>query len=130
MSPKLPSLVPRHKHDIEAAEVVTQLGFCDIQPFLPELLEWLQDTNWPVAQVLAPHFSGIGSPLAPYLRPILGGSDGAWKYNLIYSVILPSHSLCESLASDLERLAFEPTEEDEREEANLAAAAALQELDR
>jgi len=127
MPPDLHSLVPRHKHDLEAARAVTRLRFPEIEPIVPALLEWLQDSNWPVAGVLAPHLAAIGEPLAPYIRSVLRGSDGGWKYSLIHSVVRQSYPLCESLAGELQRLAASPTENDELEEVHLAAAEALKE---
>src|SRR5688500_18615540 len=48
------SLVPRNKHDRKRAAAAIAAGYPAVAPVLPEMLEWLQDMNWPVAQDLAP----------------------------------------------------------------------------
>ena len=44
----LRALIPRNKHDLRRARVLVALGYPAVAPVLPELLEWLQDLNWPV----------------------------------------------------------------------------------
>lgn len=82
------TLVPRSKFDIETAERAAATGWPTVEPVLPQLLEWLQDYNWPVARVLAPFVASIGEPLVPHLRPILDdeGQDAIWKYWIITAV--------------------------------------------
>lgn len=73
---------PRDKFDLAA---VAALGGADantLRPLLPELLEWLQDANWPVARPLAellrPHQQAFDRELAAILR----GDDEEWKQTL------------------------------------------------
>nr|WP_020615524.1 DUF5071 domain-containing protein [Paenibacillus daejeonensis] len=43
-------IIPQHKSDFEKVEIIKMLDLKDIKPILPDLLEWLQDANWPIAK--------------------------------------------------------------------------------
>ena len=105
----LKALLPEDKCDIDRAEAIVKLGYPDIEPVLPELLEWMQDLNWPVAHVLLPFLAKIDSPLIPHIRYILGTEDGEWKYSVLYHIVARSVQLKEAFRHDLDRLAQNPT---------------------
>jgi hypothetical protein len=42
--------IPKDKHDHERVEQLKKLSREDIKRIIPELMEWLQDQNWPVSQ--------------------------------------------------------------------------------
>lgn len=48
----LNNLIPKHKFDIEKVELLEGLTFDEIEPIIRNLLEWLQDGNWPVSRPL------------------------------------------------------------------------------
>jgi len=114
-------LIPRDKHDVDRAAAVTHLGYPAIEPTIPELLEWMQDLNWPVARVLQAALAAIGRPLAPYLRPVLMSGDDIWKANVLAHVIAHSNALATELRIELERIAFQPSTGERAEEADIAA---------
>lgn len=118
------TFIPRDKFDLAAANAAIGAGWPQIEPVAEQLLQWVQDVNWPVAKVLAPFLAGIGAPLAPYIRRVLAGNDEVWKYSLIGSVVARSQDLALVLRSELERIAFEPTPSERAEEvANIAREA-------
>lgn len=41
-------VLPRHKYDNARVEMIKNLDRDKILPLLPNLLEWIQDMNWPV----------------------------------------------------------------------------------
>ena len=92
------------------------------------LLEWLQDINWPVAQVLAPFFATVGADLAPYVRPVLESQDDVWKYHVIESVVSHSMSLTQALEGELRRIVQSPTPTERSEEVDRVAREALEQL--
>ena len=47
------ALIPKDKSDIETAETLSNHSFKEVQPIIPDLLEWLQDGNWPVSKTVA-----------------------------------------------------------------------------
>ena len=118
-------LVPLTKFDTQAAERAAARGWPGVQPVISGLLMWLQDMNWPVSRALQPFLAEVGAPLAPYLRPILSGDDGVWKYWIITKLIAASPGLVDELYPDLVRLATRPTADDRAEAVDVAASDAL-----
>ena len=119
------SLIPQDKHDIKTAEAAIKAGYPAVEPVLPELLEWMQDLNWPVAKVLAPFLASIGRPLVPHLEKIFATDDETWKYWIINDIISESEELAAALRNELERIAYAPTEIELEEEINEDARAVL-----
>ena len=128
MHPDLPTCLPRHKADLSAAKAAALLGWPAVEPLTTALLEWLQDINWPVAQVLAPFFAKVGADLAPYVRPILESQDDVWKYHVIESVVSHSMSLTQALEGELRRIVQSPTPTERSEEVDRVAREALEQL--
>jgi len=125
---ELLTYVPRHKHDLETANAAVALGWPAVEPITPQLLEWLQDCNWPVANILAPFFAKVGSGLAPYIRSIFQTDDDVWKYWIIQRVVAESPALIQFLAHELKRIALSPTVGERIDEVDLEACEVLKNL--
>jgi hypothetical protein len=112
-------LIPRHKQDYERVEVLKNQRLEDIKPILPELLEWLQDMNWPIARDIEMIVVKFQEDLIPHLKYIFTMNDGDWKYFLLNGLIgkLPDHIL-ETLKPDLERIKNNPTNDEKYSELN------------
>jgi hypothetical protein len=108
-------LLPQDKFDTRRAEAAVNAGYPAVEPFLPELLEWMQDCNWPVAQTLAPFLSSIGLPLAPHVKRILETNDYIWKYWIILLLMRDSQELAAAFRHELIRLVSAPTECEKQE---------------
>lgn len=104
--------IPRTKMDVERAALAVKAGYPAVAPILPDLLEWLQDMNWPVAQVLEPFLTSIGAPLIPHIRKIFATDDHIWKRWIISTIMTQAREVAEAYRSDLERIAYSPTEEE------------------
>lgn len=102
-------LLPRDKIHTRSAQKLVELGFPAVEPVLSEILEWVQDGNWPVAQIFLPFLADVGLPLAPHIQRILSTDDAGWKYFILFCVVGESDELRRQLKSDLERLASSPT---------------------
>jgi hypothetical protein len=109
-------LIPKNKSDVETARAAVNAGFPTVGPVLPELLEWLQDYNWPVAHILAHFLASIGDPLVPHVRRILEGTDEIWKYWIVSSIMSESEVIAVAFRSYLERLTTSPRESESHEE--------------
>ena len=48
------TLIPKDKFDLRNISRIRKLDFLTLEPIIPELLEWIQDINWPVARYLPP----------------------------------------------------------------------------
>jgi len=103
------ALVPRGKWDLARAEEAVAAGYPAVDPILPELLEWLQDYNWPVAHVLVPFLASIGIPLVPHVRHVLDTDDEIWKYWVVSIIMGESNEVAAAFRDELERLARSPT---------------------
>lgn len=128
MKADLLTLIPSDKYDLKTAKAAVAAGYPTVKPIIFQLLEWTQDANWPVAQILMPFFAGIGAELAPYIRTILETNDEVWKYFFIQCVIAESPSLCADLQIELEKIAQFRTESEHKEEVDLVAQEALKNI--
>jgi hypothetical protein len=52
--------LPRDKHDTDSAAALVSLGWEAVLPVVPEIMEWVQDSNWPVARVFSPFLVEAG----------------------------------------------------------------------
>ena len=83
----LQQLVPRHKSDYERAQLLMNLGYPVVKPVAPQILECLQDINWPIAQKLAPWVVGFAEQIGPEISAVLKSDDSAWKFWLLNRVV-------------------------------------------
>jgi hypothetical protein len=117
----LEDCIPKNKHDKASLGKARLVGFPGINVILPQLLEWLQDRNWPVAYEVLDLLSNADEEIVPHIRAVLGSNDGGWKYSLIAIGLISklSPNIRKSLRADLQRLVDHPTENDVREEVDL-----------
>ncbi|AZK45164.1 DUF5071 domain-containing protein [Paenibacillus lentus] len=89
-------LVPQHKSDYERVSLLKHQPLQKLKIILPELLEWLQDGNWPIAKD--------------------NSNDGCWKYFVLHGLVnrLP-RDILQELREDLERM-LNNSSRDEKEE--------------
>jgi hypothetical protein len=113
--PSTHPLVPKNKFDTETARLACRAGFPAVEPVLYELLEWLQDYNWPVAHELFPFLASIGEPLAHHIRRVFAGDDYTWQY-WVCALIRESPALYSIFRQDLHRIASSPTAEERANE--------------
>lgn len=117
MDDEVRKLLPKHKFDLENANAVVTLGYPAIAPILSDLFMWIQDINWPVAQIVAPFLATIGTPIIPEVRKILRTNDGVWKLWVLGHVVSNSSvEVITSLKDDLLRIVTNPTEDEIIEE--------------
>ena len=96
----LSQLVPKDKLDLDTARAAVEAGYPLIAPILPDLLQWLQDCNWPVAHVLAPFLASIGEPLVPHVANVMEGDDYVWKYWMIGAIMRHSPVVARSFRNE------------------------------
>lgn len=108
MDKELELLLPRDKYDTESATALVCLGWHRVERVVPQILEWLQDINWPVATIFRPFLIDAGARLAPFIRPIFATDDAVWTFNILQAVVSQSPALTAELSCELERLANSP----------------------
>jgi hypothetical protein len=76
------------------------------------LLEWLQDGNWPIARPLGNYLKTLPpQKLGPYLMEILNGNDYEWKYFLINILGDKIYGVqYQPFINEIHRIANNPTE--------------------
>ena len=119
------SLVPKSKLDLETANRVVAAGYPGVEPVLGELVEWLQDYNWPVAHVLAPFLAEIGMPLVPHIDHVFSTTDETWKYWMIVCLISRNDDLFKHYKQKLIQYSEQPTDDDRHHELDEVARDAL-----
>lgn len=123
-------LVPKNKFDTSGIETLRGLDDEEIAPILPDLLEWIQDLNWPVAAEVIPVLAMHSAALLPHIRRVLSRdeTDGMWKYWVVTALLprFPNSDIA-ALADVLERIADEPTADEAEAEADIAAGELLNE---
>ena len=108
--------IPRDKHDSDAVARAEEVGFPALNPILPELLEWLQDTNWPVATPMTQLLLKAGPEIGPHVVAVFRSDDDIWKYWIL--VVLArswSDDLFDVVRPEIERIAISPTPSEDLE---------------
>jgi hypothetical protein len=119
-------IVPTHKSDLDACINLSVASDEEVEKKISELLEWIQDINWPVAPLICERLKDIGAPLIEPVRNILSGGDDVWKYWVISNLleVASKETVCQ-LRSELENIAKNPTESEKAEEVNIVASEVL-----
>lgn len=113
------SLIPKDKFDLETVEKLKQHSFEDIEPIIPDLLEWLQDMNWPVSQPIAAFLLPFSEEIAPEIVKILKGKDEMWKYWIL--VTFGKNIKNKWVVQEITRIAENPTQDEIDHELNVIA---------
>lgn len=132
MREEIKNLVPKEKSDTANIDKLMKLSDEEIECIIPELLEWLQDMNWPVAdaviEVLVNHKSVVEKHLLNLLKPDNG--DEIWKLNVIRYVLgkwknQSGITIDKDILSEIERIVEHPTDGEVLEEVDLVACELL-----
>ena len=81
------SLVPKSKFDNTNIFKLDRLSDTEIEPIIYELLEWLQDYNFPIAKDILPIILLHQNIAVPHIINVLEGNDVMWRYWIMYLVI-------------------------------------------
>ncbi len=98
-----------HKHDTATANGLIKAGYPAVERLLPYMLEWIQDSNWPVARALIPFFASIGVAAANEIRRVFTTTDDEWKASCLLVLDQAGSELIRELAPELEAIAADAT---------------------
>ena len=84
-------MIPKDKQDEQSIILLQSASNEEVIEKAEQLLEWLQDKNWPVFEGVVKRLSCLGNELEAPVSKILEGSDSKWKANIIGHLI-PSFS--------------------------------------
>ena len=115
-------LLPKDIFDNSNIEKIRALTENDFSLIAYDLLEWLQDYNWPVSNDIIQVRIDRQNLVVPYISDILAGKDIMWQY-WILELFIPNikREYQVLLKKDIETLASQ-TEKDEDTLAVVAAA--------
>lgn len=110
-------LLPRHKHDHDRVEIIKRMDRDQILPLLPNLLEWIQDMNWPVAPSVLELLLTFPEEIVPHVQDVLSSDDENWKWFILHFLVieLPVESRVQ-FREYLTRVAETPTHNELAEE--------------
>ncbi|WPV02318.1 DUF5071 domain-containing protein [Mucilaginibacter sp. cycad4] len=117
--------MPKHKDDQRVIAGLKKLSFEQLEPIIPDLLEWLQDMNWPIARPVADILKPFADRLVPYIIRILKTDDGEWKAWILGTFARNTENSL--LLSELKRIAKFPSRDEIDCEVNLDAISILNE---
>ena len=120
---KIAELIPKHKDDQKVIEGLKMLSFEEIKPIIPNLLEWLQDINWPIAGPVAEILKPFSDSMVPEIIKILRTNDGLWKWGTLTTLARTTTN--PMLLTEIERIAKFPTRDEIEEELDIEAIAIL-----
>lgn len=108
------NLIPKDKFDFETVEKLKNYSFEEIEPIIPDLLEWLQDINWPISKSVAEYLIPYTKKISSEILNILQSHDQVWKYwiLLIFGEIIKD----KMVLNEIERIAKYPTKDEIEEE--------------
>ena len=115
--------VPIDKGDNEAVITLRNYLFQEVQYAAANLLEWLQDGNWPVAHGIADYLRPHINEITDEIITILQGDDSMWKYWVLGGLISKNAiPINKALYKAIHELAVNPNPDDvESEVAEIAA---------
>ncbi|SDE41334.1 protein of unknown function [Mucilaginibacter pineti] len=116
-------LIPKHKHDQKVIADLKKLSFEQLKPIIPELLEWMQDMNWPIGRPIADILKPFADKIIPEIIEILRTNDGMWELWILIN--LARDTTDPTLLSEIERIAKFPSKMEIEDEVNLEAIAIL-----
>ncbi|MDT9719781.1 DUF5071 domain-containing protein [Paenibacillus sp. ClWae2A] len=109
--------LPRDKSDFEAVRKLSEFSDVELKVIIPELMEWLQDGNWPISKPVEDLLLRLGEDLIPHIKDVLRTQDPQWEYFILVGLIdqLPISHLS-MLKTDLVRILESPTHDEILEE--------------
>jgi hypothetical protein len=121
--------IPKHKCDLEKIDELSKKKYPKYKSILPDLFEWIQDMNWPVAQKIVPLLINAGKDVIPIVKNILVSSDDIWKYwTLSFVIDKMNNDIIGLLTDDLIRIIKNPTDGEKLEEVNIIAKKLLNKI--
>ena len=109
-------MIPKEKNDEEAIKRLMSASDDQVIENADQLLEWLQDINWPVFKGIVKRLSVLGNELVVPISNIMESDDSIWKANIVGHLIPSFSKESQKLyTTSLKKLLAEYDENDLRE---------------
>ena len=116
METDIRNLVPKSKFDNSHIEILKTIDKEKVEPILGELLVWLQDINWPIAQALIEVLPRFQEELIPHVVKVFQSNDDIWKNWTLCLIEDFSRDTVLSLLTEINRMVNHPTKGEVAEE--------------
>ena len=121
--------MPETKFDVDVAEQLSDRSFEELKPYIPDLLEWLGDGNWPVALPVSQVLRKFVPLISKEMMDVLSGDDDQLIYWCLTLLVAPEKDVISAeIINRLKEFAQNPTEVEKREELDEIAGEILEEL--
>jgi hypothetical protein len=120
---EIKELIPKHKDDQKVIDDLKKLSFEQLKPIIPDLLEWLQDMNWPIGGPIADILKPFADKMIPEIIEILRTNDDGWQWSVLAN--FARNTTDPLLLREIERIAKFPSSTEVDDEVNLEAIAIL-----
>lgn len=109
--------LPLNIYDLDKVEKLKKLDRNVLEPLLPDLLEYTQDMNWPVASGVVEILLTFPKEIVSHVQAILSSNDDNWKWFILHFLVikLPVESQVQ-FKQYLIRVAQTPTQNEIAEE--------------
>lgn len=121
-------IIPKDKFDKDAIENLKKCSFNEIREYVPQLLEWLQDGNWPVSAPIFDYFLPHVNAIEDEIIKIFNTNDGMWKYWTLRLISRFPGKVNDNLFQEITRMTEHPTKDEIDCEVQQEAAEVLQDL--
>ena len=119
-------LIPKNKFDLSSIEQLKLIDATEAEPILSDLLEWIQDLNWPVAKALFYILLRFDKKFVPHIRSVFNSDDDIWKCWILCMLKDFSPDTVKLLSYEIKRMASNPTTSELLEETNIYASDIVQ----
>ena len=85
---KIEDHLPRNKFDNDRVEIIKKMDRDKILPLLPNLLEWIQDMNWPVATSVLELLLTFPEEIVVHVQDVLSSDDDNWKWFILNDLVI------------------------------------------
>lgn len=114
--------IPTNKEDLEFTHELKSMNIYDIKKDVPELLEWIQDGNWPQAPFIYEYFINYVNEIEDEILKILRSNDEMWKYWVINGLLYRSKfKPSNSILLELKQLYLHPSDDEKEAEVDISA---------
>jgi len=121
--------IPKDKSDFSHVDKLRNANTEDCEQIIGNLLEWIQDMNWPIAQEMMNILPRFQNKLVPHIKAVFQTDDAVWKYWVLDLVKVLPLEIANQLRDDVERLVIYANPEEQREEVNIKASEVLSYID-
>ena len=121
------NLIPKGKEDSNFINNLKTKSISEIKNIIPQLLEWIQDMNWPQAPLIADYFSPHINEIQEELISILKSDDAIWKYWILHSLLLDSEIIpSQKILFEVKRVYLNASKQEKEEEVDVIAKEILE----